>query len=66
MEQDTASKKTAWDLPLLGMITMFSLAVLAAVGVKRSQSSTRQINVGFPQTDASDEMPFLSDDGPVE
>merc|ERR1711871_1236876 len=71
MQQPAASEKKSgatanWALPLLGVVSMFSLAAFVAVRAKRSQTSTRQIRVGVPQTDVNDDLPFLSDDGPVE
>merc|ERR1711907_389280 len=69
-QSTTAEKKSGatatWALPLLGVVAMFSLAAFVAVRAKRSYRSTRQAHVGLPQTDENDDLPFLSDDGPVE
>jgi len=64
-----ASKKEAsmmppWALPLLGVVAMFSFATFVAAGVRRSQRSTRMIQV--PQDAELGDASFLIDDGPVE
>lgn len=50
----TASEKKSeatgtWALPLLGVVSMFSLAAFVAVRAKRTRQ-TRQVHLGLPQT----------------
>jgi len=72
LQKDVQNKKEqtgatpAWALPLLGMVTMFSLAAFFATRVRRASRSTRQVHIAEPLQQHSDNEALLSDDGGLE